>query len=89
MSRATDEGPSGERFDDGDCVVCGDPADGIDAARDGNPPVCRRCAKIRLDGDPQLVMGRRSRVEECSCGATVIGYLDGDPCPDCGEVIYS
>jgi len=129
MSRTTDEGPSGNQPDDGQCVVCGDDADGIDAGREGNPPVCAFCAKIRTDGGvtiyecPEcneiercnvddagqrrcpdcgravtaivtdggtgLVMGRRSRIEECSCGATVIGYLDGDPCPDCGEVIYS
>lgn len=49
MSRATEEGPNGNQPDDGDCVVCGDPADGIDArTRD---PMCRRCASIRCDGD--------------------------------------
>jgi hypothetical protein len=49
MSRTIREGPSEERPDD-DCVVCGDPADGIDAGRDGNAPVCRRCVRIRFDG---------------------------------------
>lgn len=31
---------------------------------------------------------RLARVEECTCGATVIGYHPGDPCPGCGAVIY-
>ena len=50
MSRTTGDDPSGQQSDDGDCVVCGEPADGLDAARDGNPPVCTMCAKIRTDG---------------------------------------
>lgn len=30
---------------------------------------------------------RRSRVIACDCGATVVGYVDGDRCPVCEEVI--
>lgn len=30
---------------------------------------------------------RRSRVAACTCGATVLGYVEGDPCPSCDEVI--
>jgi len=52
MSRTTHEGPSGNQPDDGDCVVCGDPADGIDART--LQPVCRQCAKIRTDGGVDL-----------------------------------
>jgi len=48
MSRTTGNGPSGNQPDDGDCVVCGDPADGIDAPT--RQPICRKCAKIRCDG---------------------------------------
>ena len=48
MSRTTGNGPSGNQPDDGDCVVCGDPADGIDAPT--RQPICRRCALIRTDG---------------------------------------
>lgn len=65
--------------------------------------VCRDCADalavqyvevdrgdgLVTDGGTELVMGRRSRVEECDCGTVVVGYLDGDPCPACEEVIYS
>lgn len=32
-------------------------------------------------------MTRRSYVTECSCGATIVGYQDGDPCPSCDEVV--
>jgi predicted RNA-binding Zn-ribbon protein involved in translation (DUF1610 family) len=29
---------------------------------------------------------RRARIVECvSCGETVIGHVDGQPCPGCGE----
>jgi len=48
MSRTTSEGPSGNQPDDGDCVVCGDDADGIDAPT--RQPICRKCATIRTDG---------------------------------------
>jgi hypothetical protein len=50
MSRTTDEELRDDKRDAGDCVVCGTEADGIDAGRDGNPPVCGFCAKVRLDG---------------------------------------
>jgi hypothetical protein len=50
MSRTTDEELRDDKRDAGDCVVCGAEADGIDAGRDGNPPVCGFCAKVRLDG---------------------------------------
>jgi hypothetical protein len=49
-SRTTDEATLQENPDDGQCVVCTAPADGVDAAREGNPPVCSNCAKIRADG---------------------------------------
>jgi len=48
--RTTDEATLEENPDDGQCVVCTAPADGVDAAREGNPPVCSVCAKIRADG---------------------------------------
>jgi hypothetical protein len=46
--RTTSEAPSGNRPDDGDCVVCSDDADGIDART--RQPVCRKCATLRADG---------------------------------------
>jgi|GEM_PF-7110661 len=31
---------------------------------------------------------RRSRISQCTnCGATVVGYVAGEQCPQCGEVI--
>jgi hypothetical protein len=30
---------------------------------------------------------RRSTVERCACGATIVGYVAGDTCPGCGEVV--
>jgi len=31
---------------------------------------------------------RRATISKCgSCGATVVGYVAGDQCPQCGEVI--
>jgi hypothetical protein len=50
MSRTTGEVPIGNQPDDGYCIVCRGRADGVDAARDGNPPVCKTCAKIGTDG---------------------------------------
>lgn len=74
-----------------DCPDCGEIEKcNVDDAGQRRCPDCGRAVTaVVTDGGPELVMGRRSRVEECNCGATVIGYLDGDPCPDCGEVIYS
>lgn len=46
--RTTRETPLENRPDDGDCVVCGNPADGIDAPT--RQPICRKCATIRTDG---------------------------------------
>jgi|GEM_PF-6969873 len=48
--RTTDEVPRSNRPDDGSCTFCRADADGVDAAREGNPPVCSSCAKIRTDG---------------------------------------
>jgi hypothetical protein len=48
--RTTDEVPRSNRPDDGSCTFCRAEADGVDAARKGNPPVCSTCAKIRADG---------------------------------------
>ncbi|GAB3321493.1 hypothetical protein [Haloplanus salinarum] len=48
--RTTDEVPRSNRPDDGSCTFCRADADGVDAAREGNPPVCSNCAKIRADG---------------------------------------
>jgi len=122
MSRTTSEGPSGNQPDDGDCVVCGDPADGIDART--LQPVCRKCAKIRTDGgrvpegqpiDPLVcprghhaidVDATRFGCETCRDNdlepsrwdkSELVDLRteeppladDGDPCPDCGEVIYA
>jgi len=46
--RTTRETPLENRPDDGDCAVCGDPADGIDAPT--RQPICCKCATIRTDG---------------------------------------
>ncbi|AXG09496.1 hypothetical protein [Haloplanus rubicundus] len=67
-SRTTREGPSGNQPDDGDCVVCGGEADGIDAGRDGNPPVCGYCAKIRADGGRDVSAGRRTVTSSITFG---------------------
>jgi hypothetical protein len=74
-----------------DCPDCGEIEKcNVDDAGQRRCPDCGRAVTaVVTDGGPELVMGRRSRVEECSCGATIVGYLGGDPCPDCGEVIYS
>lgn len=33
-------------------------------------------------------MGERlSRIVDCRCGAVVLGYVDGEPCPRCEGVI--
>jgi hypothetical protein len=48
--RTIEEALRSKRLDDGGCALCSDEADGIDASREGNPPVCRRCAKLRADG---------------------------------------
>ena len=48
--RTTEEVLRSKRPDDGSCTFCSDDADGIDASRKGNPPVCRRCANLRDDG---------------------------------------
>jgi hypothetical protein len=49
MSRATEEDPSGNQPDDGDCVVCGGEADGIDARI--LEPICEWCALLHLGAD--------------------------------------
>jgi hypothetical protein len=49
MSRTTGNGPSGNQPDDGECIVCGGTADGIDARL--LEPICEWCALLHLDAD--------------------------------------
>ncbi|WP_251327946.1 hypothetical protein [Haloplanus pelagicus] len=73
MSRTTGNGPSGNQPDDGDCVVCGDPADGIDAPT--RQPICRRCASIRCDGGQEIRPGRRRVTSSITFGGASSNYV--------------
>ncbi|WP_251328065.1 hypothetical protein [Haloplanus pelagicus] len=64
----TGNGPSGNQPDDGDCVVCGDPADGVDAPT--RQPICRRCASIRCDGGQEIRPGRRRVTSSITFGGS-------------------
>ena len=78
MSRTTGNGPSGNQPDDGDCVVCGDPADGIDAPT--RQPICRKCATIRTDGGEdqfsirvgELVRGIEAEVDDSTTAEAML-----------------
>jgi len=94
-SRTTDEATLQENPDDGQCVVCTARADGVDAAREGNPPVCSNCAKIRTDGG---VISYETELDEThDCGTNLIRVDAADPenthgvdvvvCPACLEIV--
>jgi len=73
MSRTTREGPRGNQPDDGDCVVCGDPAGGIDAPT--RQPICRKCATIRCDGGQEIRPGRRRVTSSINFGGASNNYV--------------
>lgn len=85
MSRTTNEGPSGNRPDDGQCVVCGADADGVDART--RQPMCRRCASVRCDGGDQRAGRRRvtssvkfggARTNQVSTPGDDVNHLSGE-----------
>jgi len=62
-----------ERPDDGDCVVCGADADGIDART--RQPMCRKCATIRCDGGRDVSAGRRRVTSSINFGCASNNYV--------------
>ena len=66
------EGLPAERLGDGECVVCGDDADGVDART--RQPICRRCASIRCDGG-DMSPGRRRITSSVNFGGASNNYV--------------